>query len=546
MSKINWGSVTREHILAAINRFIKESPKHPEAISTFLIYGKKKLPAKHIRGMAYKEAFGKEISKADFSGGKETQTFFEKRGFTVFYSGTIGINDKPTLNPPKTTSYEANNIFKVGLYLQSDCVKNNRYFKEAVHIVKKSDLDILVFPEFCWTPFSKEYVYPRFGLESSEGRRIIKKDALALSKEFGKPLITNFEDPNGIVFSVYANAYAKNGDTEFALHIKHTQTNRSILEFENFENQIKDNYPIIRLNGFRIGMSICYDCTDAIFSRIYGIKGIDLIINSTGGDVVREKWHRYIQAKAIENNCYSFVTMGCDNLQKNFVLGFSPQGTRLMPKCLNGETTMDSNNRGGIYSYTVQNTIHSQDCNNDISFNQKPTGVKYKDICFVADNPLELLKDTTQIQDNVYIKHGPNNTTIIIILVNGEDIYCPEKIVPFFYLNILHNYSRKRFIIINDYPDLTEKQFKSTLSTILKVRSMENYCPVILKSPLKTFAVQACSTKNIQILAPENGLFWLDLNRASGPKILRDGESKQGKMIKNNYEWIINNLILNR
>ena len=61
MSKINWGSVTREHILAAINRFIKESPKHPEAISTFLIYGKKKLPAKHIRGMAYKEAFPKMI-----------------------------------------------------------------------------------------------------------------------------------------------------------------------------------------------------------------------------------------------------------------------------------------------------------------------------------------------------------------------------------------------------------------------------------------------------------------------------------------------------
>ena len=79
--KIDWNSITREHVLKAIDLFIKEEINYPGAKSTFLLYNGKKLPAKHIRGMAYKVAYGKEISKQEFSGGKETARFFEKLGF---------------------------------------------------------------------------------------------------------------------------------------------------------------------------------------------------------------------------------------------------------------------------------------------------------------------------------------------------------------------------------------------------------------------------------------------------------------------------------
>lgn len=59
---------------------------------------------------------------------------------------------------------------------------------------------------------------------------------------------------------------------------------------------------------------------------MYGIYGIDLIINSTGGDVVYNKWFKYNKARAIENSCYTLVTMGGDGQianGPNYVFGFN-------------------------------------------------------------------------------------------------------------------------------------------------------------------------------------------------------------------------------
>lgn len=86
MPKINWMGITREDVIKAIEIFLAENPKYPNSKSTFIIYNGEKLPAKHIRGMAYKVAYGKEISKNDFGGGMETVRFFERLGFEVLYT----------------------------------------------------------------------------------------------------------------------------------------------------------------------------------------------------------------------------------------------------------------------------------------------------------------------------------------------------------------------------------------------------------------------------------------------------------------------------
>lgn len=87
MTKFNWLDITREDVIKAIELFHIENPEYPSPKSTFLIYNGKKLPAKHIRGMAYKVAYGQEISKNDFGGGMETVRFFERLGFEMFYTG---------------------------------------------------------------------------------------------------------------------------------------------------------------------------------------------------------------------------------------------------------------------------------------------------------------------------------------------------------------------------------------------------------------------------------------------------------------------------
>lgn len=90
---MNWIDVTREDVLKAIEIFYTENPEYPSPKSTFLIYNGKKLPAKNIRGMAYKVAYGKEISKSDFGGGMETVRFFERLGFEMFYTGKADCKD---------------------------------------------------------------------------------------------------------------------------------------------------------------------------------------------------------------------------------------------------------------------------------------------------------------------------------------------------------------------------------------------------------------------------------------------------------------------
>lgn len=97
MAKINWMDITREDVIKAIGVFHVENPEYPTPKSTFLIYNGKKLPAKHIRGMAYKVAYGKEISKNDFGGGMETVRFFERLGFEMFYTGTLKHLDTKTV-----------------------------------------------------------------------------------------------------------------------------------------------------------------------------------------------------------------------------------------------------------------------------------------------------------------------------------------------------------------------------------------------------------------------------------------------------------------
>ena len=87
MGKINWDNVTRDHVIKAIEKFIEENPEYPSPRNTFLLYEGKKLPAKHIRGMAYEIANHAGISKDDYAGGLETKRFFEKRGFGVQYTG---------------------------------------------------------------------------------------------------------------------------------------------------------------------------------------------------------------------------------------------------------------------------------------------------------------------------------------------------------------------------------------------------------------------------------------------------------------------------
>lgn len=104
--RLNWGIVTANHVLAAIQKFDRDCEKVPIPRNTFLIYNNRKYPAKHIRGMAYEIAYGVFPDKDDYAGGNETEKFFTKLGFEVLRTNKlVKSNDVTAQKPIKAKGY---------------------------------------------------------------------------------------------------------------------------------------------------------------------------------------------------------------------------------------------------------------------------------------------------------------------------------------------------------------------------------------------------------------------------------------------------------
>ena len=101
-----WNNITRKHVFQALQEFNKTSLDYPQARNTYLVYGGKKYPAKHVRGIAFRIAHNKEIKKSKYSGGQETAEFFNKLGFDVEYRRShIPSEGQQILKPTALTKF---------------------------------------------------------------------------------------------------------------------------------------------------------------------------------------------------------------------------------------------------------------------------------------------------------------------------------------------------------------------------------------------------------------------------------------------------------
>lgn len=168
-------------------------------------------------------------------------------------------------------------------------------------------------------------------------------------------MIVSSIDKYGTIFSVFSNTFASETETGTAFNVKHTMITYSPFELEDYREISKSMFEPILYKKYRIGMTICYDCNYLLFSRMYGLKGVDVIINSTGGDVIYDKWYKYNKVRAIENNSYNFITMGGNGKVVNpnsYVYGFNRNGKELKPYNIIKETSK-LNSPGGIYVYDI-------------------------------------------------------------------------------------------------------------------------------------------------------------------------------------------------
>lgn len=447
---------------------------------------------------------------------------------------------------------DAKNSVKIGLYLQGKpevCLGGG--FDRAMTTVRESDIDILVLPEFSHVPFEEDFhkadLLDEKQLEDMYGR------ALEFSRDIGRAVVICNNDRKGMIVCIWANAFALDGETRCKNYIKHTMTGWSACQLTDYPSYAEEAFAPILYKGHKIGMTACYDCNHAMFSRKYGLNGVDIIVNCTGGDVEKDKWYKYNKARAIENSCFNFVTMGHmwkKNTKRsgNFVFGFTPAGKEMTPVLLNGSDGGKRNFPDGIYVYDTADDDGTVEM--DPSARQEENPSKDRDLFVAAGGVMDFFMQGREVKENLRVL-PVDGVNLVMCLVEGDAIMKPESVLKLLYARELAALPEKKYLIINRWDRVDMDFYEKQLSLILKVHTMQNFCAVILTSGNMTKCFQTSDCRNAQVVPAVGGTFGLALGRMGGPETIwryhkydvkGTLETYMKKAWRTNVEWLIESL----
>lgn len=154
-------------------------------------------------------------------------------------------------------------------------------------VAREEPTDLVVLPEgYLSIPPEQE----------REGAYLIMRE---YSLTLNCPLLMGMSTIDGPEKAYYINPFAEEGETHYHTIVKHSSANQILFNYEQqsyktFDAPSTTMYEPIRLNGRDIQPIICHDMFfPLITSRLYA-EGMDVMINLTGGGVVRSKWHQML------------------------------------------------------------------------------------------------------------------------------------------------------------------------------------------------------------------------------------------------------------
>lgn len=370
-----YSSITHEDIIRAIEVYNNSNNK-----ATFrnycLVYEGHNYPSKEIIRIAYNLKNNSNITSNDLSGGKQWIRFYEERGFVIKVLNEeivtdTSVSETEHIQERGTTIERSQNIndsserqvtnnkqlIKVGCYLQTLDLINSGFLNDSsLENLKSINCDIIVFPEFTeYEPFkSKAYISDIFNTTDLNS---LFEIGLLLSQKIDKAVMICNHDRNDVIFAIYAYYSASSSETRKKVYVKSSFDKTSLIyKRKDYSNMLSylSEYDLIDFKNYKIGMTICADCNDRLYSAMY--KNVDIILNGTGGFVNHKKWYIHNKARSIENNAFVFTTMGCQNNKdnvkgKNYTFGFDRLGNSL-----NSDNYIFTPDKGGVYVYNVANS----------------------------------------------------------------------------------------------------------------------------------------------------------------------------------------------
>lgn len=442
---------------------------------------------------------------------------------------------------------------KVGLFLQDKTINEETAEKEFYNVLKLAKdgkVDLFVFPEHAWTPFDNELNdLPLLNYDGEENKaEEILKIVTDIAKTANCAVILCRADDNGAIYSYYVNPFAKDGETMDKYYIKHVATSMSAFDVQDYEDEIKYFFDPIIFKGFKIGQTICYDATFPLFSRMYGLNKVDLIINSTGGHVDYKKWSYYQKARALENSCNVLCTMAyfeeCARNQ-SYVFGYDSNGKKLEYSILGSRGYKSNSIKNVLYVFEINESTAEHEFDvyrSEIDeYLDQAENINKKIDFYVSPNELlQKMKTIKRMKENLFLL-PQKDLNIVICYIKENDILSPEIVSNLLYDECLSAITNKRYIILNDWEIVEHNYYERVLSNILKVRAAENFCAVIFNSENIKKCFQVGNNKNSQIVKMCNGKFGIDLARTTGPEAIWKNKSQIGMRgdWRQNYEAIL-------
>ncbi|MCX8173630.1 MAG: carbon-nitrogen hydrolase family protein [Thermoplasmata archaeon] len=166
--------------------------------------------------------------------------------------------------------------------------------------------DLAVFPEMFVTGYSLKNRVLRFA-EPLDGPIVKKLSEIATEHETA--IVTGMPEFCPETNLVYNSAVVVMPDGNVKLHRK-----RKLATFGPFEEALfispgREEHSIIEVNGFRIGLIICYELFFPEIAKAYAMKGADILICiSASPSTTKKFFEAVLPARAIENTvfvCYS-------------------------------------------------------------------------------------------------------------------------------------------------------------------------------------------------------------------------------------------------
>jgi len=158
------------------------------------------------------------------------------------------------------------------------------------------DVDLLIFPEMTLTGFTMRSESYGEGLDSESFKYFA-----GVAQDFDCDVVAGLiENNSGKYFNTLLHI-SRNGKLKNSYRKIHpfSYSNEDKNFSAGFEPVISD------INGWRAGLSICYDLRFPELYRFYGKERVQLIINIANWPDTRiEHWNTLLKARAIENQCF--------------------------------------------------------------------------------------------------------------------------------------------------------------------------------------------------------------------------------------------------